>query len=662
MLLAILLVAACMGGGMLLKTFLPRFDGLPLCLILACAFLLLCVVNRAGAVSFARRRFGMSAEERSQWLQDERTAAAEADPDVLIRELGAVSLLPVSLMILYWVLALSMSLGWGMASVSPEVKLIASPLFCYLLFMPIFRRIQLTRERLHKTALVPEDDMKQIHALAQKAAHAAGLLGKVRLELNFDADIAIKRYGRIYLVFLGTRALAVMSEDELYAAILRECLYYADPKLDRTLHRYDRFASLGAARPRMGTYLFDVFYAPADVYMEWVMIYYKLAVSRKVDGMAAAYLRREGYAPASLSARIKQDMWEYFDHEWYRHLTESVYAHADTPTDYEFAICDAYRKAMEARYPTWLRLVTHGLPRQYYVGVSLEEHGRMLCVNPEELPDTPVFPSIDTPLGRECMRPTIQASPATIARYQKARHDHYEKPCEIIAAWEAGAQNQPSYELSPILNAYLSLHRTRDVEMLCDRILEDEPDFAHALYFKGCCLLQRYETEGIDCIYRAIDINKNYMDDGFDLIESYCRLMGLSDERQTLLRRQENTLEAHAAEHDDAATLRPSDHLVKETELDAELPAMLDYMAAAGGGCIARIYLVRKVISDDFFTSAFVIAFAPDAAREDMDAAYSAIFHYLDAADWQYSLFIYDRNIAEALRKVPDSLIWERDS
>ena len=92
------------------------------------------------------------------------------------------------------------------------------------------------------------------------------------------------------------------------------------------------------------------------------------------------------------------------------------------------------------------------------------------------------------------------------------------------------------------------------------------------------------------------------------------------------------------------------------------LPDILAYMEQVSEGCIREIYLVRKVISQDFFSSVFVLNLEYGADREAADRAYTAIFNYLDAypVDWQFSLFIYDRRTEAAVKRVEGSLVWEK--
>jgi hypothetical protein len=152
------------------------------------------------------------------------------------------------------------------------------------------------------------------------------------------------------------------------------------------------------------------------------------------------------------------------------------------------------------------------------------------------------------------------------------------------------------------------------------------------------------------------------MKDGFEMVEEYCTLCGLTDEHETFLRRAEVQMSAHAYNHNEAGELNPHDRLVKEEELGDMLPDILAYMEQVSEGCIREVYLVRKVISEDFFTSVFVLNFEYGADREAIDRAYTAIFNYLDAypVDWQFSLFVYNRMTEAAVKRIEGSLVWTK--
>jgi hypothetical protein len=249
--------------------------------------------------------------------------------------------------------------------------------------------------------------------------------------------------------------------------------------------------------------------------------------------------------------------------------------------------------------------------------------------------------------------------------YKTAREREYLEPLRIVEAYETAPEGYSTPELSPVINAYRDLCRYDEAEALCDAIMERETNpfaLAHAIYFKGMCMIHRYETEGIDLIYRAIDLNKNYMHDGFEIVEEYCTLCGLTDEYATFRHRAEIQISAHAYNQEGASYLLATDHLEREEALGDMLPDILGYMEQAADGCIRQVYLVRKVVSEDFFTSAFVVNFEYGISEEQMRRVYSAIFNYLDAypVDWQFSLFLYDRQTERAVLRVEGSLVWEK--
>ena len=91
------------------------------------------------------------------------------------------------------------------------------------------------------------------------------------------------------------------------------------------------------------------------------------------------------------------------------------------------------------------------------------------------------------------------------------------------------------------------------------------------------------------------------------------------------------------------------------------LEDILPHILSGDGVCVNQIYLVRKVISPDLFTSAFVLFFSPDATEEQRDAVLNQTFLYLDTcSDWQFSLF--DRRDVPRVKldSIPGSCVYTR--
>ncbi|MBP3666081.1 MAG: hypothetical protein J6K29_03405 [Clostridia bacterium] len=661
--------------GIGLRHLLPDFDGLPLFLLLALALTVACAANRTAAKVFARNHFGMRPEERRE-MYDRHLEECKRDPEAVLARYKDMEAVPLFMLILYFVLVFAIGTAAGLCLYEncDLIHLAAGGtgimLTLPLGFMPIFRMAQQLPKPLNRNSLVPVGILPQLEAMAKKAADTAGVKGTIRLELTRDCDCDVNRFGSTYVVFLGTRLLTALTEEEVYQAMLSSFDFFARPKAYREILRRHRLGELGAADIRLMTCVFDWFFSYADVTLEWEYDLYLTACKLRNDRLSDCRIREAGDPAAAVSGMCKRAMWRYFVFEA-NELIPTLFYEPETPEHpHEWDVCHAFRKGLDTRHEAWTELLSKELrPASNLRYPTFRESWPSLLPD-ADAPSVSVWvPDLNTPYGKEVAR-ALDMVEATIRQeitpyYEAARRREYLEPLAIVEAYEKDPTAYTTPELSPVINAYRDLGRMAEAEALCDTILETEKNpfaQAHAVYFKGMRMLHRYETEGIDLIYRAIDLNKNYMKDGFELVEEYCTMCGLADEYETFLRRAETQMSAHAANHEDAASLKPADHLIPEKELGDMLPDILSYMEKVSEGCIREIYLVRKVISEDFFSSVFVINFEYGAPQERMRRAYEAIFNYLDAypVDWQFSLFLYDRETEAAVKRVEGSLVWQK--
>lgn len=77
--------------------------------------------------------------------------------------------------------------------------------------------------------------------------------------------------------------------------------------------------------------------------------------------------------------------------------------------------------------------------------------------------------------------------------------------------------------------------------------------------------------------------------------------------------------------------------------------------------CIKRVFLVRKTISEDFFTSVFVPDLKDGTDAERRATVYHRVFSKLDTDedDWQYSLFEYSDVRGVGIERIPGCCVWE---
>jgi hypothetical protein len=91
------------------------------------------------------------------------------------------------------------------------------------------------------------------------------------------------------------------------------------------------------------------------------------------------------------------------------------------------------------------------------------------------------------------------------------------------------------------------------------------------------------------------------------------------------------------------------------------LESILNYMMSVGQDRIERVFLMRKIITDEFFSSVFVVSFLEGTTEETVGQIMHKIFLHLDnrPEDWQFSLFELDLHTSAAVQNVPGCCVYE---
>ena len=90
------------------------------------------------------------------------------------------------------------------------------------------------------------------------------------------------------------------------------------------------------------------------------------------------------------------------------------------------------------------------------------------------------------------------------------------------------------------------------------------------------------------------------------------------------------------------------------------LDSILSYISEISEDSIENIYLVKKIISDSFFSSAFIIKFKVETKSDVIDDVMEKIFNHLDTRpeDRQFSLFLYNDINIKIVDKVKNCCVY----
>lgn len=163
-------------------------------------------------------------------------------------------------------------------------------------------------------------------------------------------------------------------------------------------------------------------------------------------------------------------------------------------------------------------------------------------------------------------------------------------------------------------------------------------------------------------LYTAIAGNSNFIEEAMDQIGSFCCLMGLEKELEEYRGKALELAQRQKDEFSGLDMLTRRDNLSQEHLPEGMLEGILAYIGSISQDSIEKIFLVRKTITDQFFTSAFVIRFRPETPEDTKREVLHKIFRYLDTStDWQFSLFDEAEIPKGTVERVEDSCVFERE-
>ncbi len=525
-----------------------------------------------------------------------------------------------------------------------------APLFvCFMIISGATLRIRLkTPEKIFEEdkTYVSENDYPVLYDLAKKAAVATGCTTKIKIAILDDFNAGSANINNTISIQLGALLLNVLSEDELYCVLLHEFSHIKDEVNREKINDYYQYIcdvhnySITNTYSSITRHLFTFI----DVYFN---VHYKLylyAISLVREGAADEAMSIYGNNEIAASSLVKIKYYELYDWEkgTYDAPCNMLSEEYDTNSLNNEVI--KFKKAIQLNAEKWNELINKEILSRSATHPTLKMRLERLGVNELRI----LYPESSKEYVSDCKK-AIEYVSSLIAQQSKESYEEYRKyyyteSKELVEKWENNGRHIIAEEYSDVCDALRRLGRNTEAFELCENAIKilDDVGSCYAHFMKGCFLLHSFDEAGIDYIYRAIETNHNYIDEGLEVIGHFCCLTGQDDQLEIYRERaialaQENEI------YSEANVLNKKDKLSIEVLPEGMLEDILEHISSECSDNIDKIYLVRKTITDNFFTSAFVIKMTPDT---DDDTRYKILhkaFNYLDTcSDWQFSLFDYE--------------------
>ena len=641
------------GGAEMLSLFKGIGD---ICWALAVAAI---AVNVWGLQRFRRRYQQMNAKQMSEFLLSHREQASRTAAEKL-RLLCSIrrGTNAYALVLLLLGIVLGVCFGCTVRKVSYAVSALL------ILVSAQQLPIRATKaELMDWQNLLSEQEYPRLYQVANQAARETGWTGAVALQVRPDNAASISLLNQTAVVSLGAPVLRLLTREELYALLLHEFSHVsADNKVEIQATNYLDFLRRGRSSDTFSL-LSGAFYAWSDEAYEMNFELYQYAASISTEQAADRAMAKLPEAAASSLLKLK-----YFDlYLWEAEAKDGKPAYESVQEDVIREQLADFQKVLPARKADWNDLTKREIEARNATHPTI--WSRIQALGLKELPEA-AFPA-QGDYGAECEKAIVymdeQLTEFTRLHFEEEHRIQYLEPKKDVEAWEAAGCPVVAEEYADVVKMLHQLGRTSDAIALCNcAIGELQPiAAAYAYFIRGAWRLRRYDADGLQDLYTAIELNNNFIDSALDVIGTFCTLTGMQQELETYREKALELAQRQRDEFSETGRLTRKDTLSTEHLPEGMLEDILSHIQAVSQDSIDRIYLVHKTISDTFFTSAFVIQFRPETGEDVQRDVLHQIFCYLDTcSDWQFSLFEYQEIPRGLVERVPDSCVyqWENEA
>ena len=542
---------------------------------------------------------------------------------------------------------------------------VAVMFYGFFLYMCAVSRLRLpTPQKVYEDSksFVHADEYPVLYGLARKAATAVGCKGDIKIFLWDDHTAAIGTESGYYCLYLGVACLSRFSEQEFYNILLHEFRHATYEKQHKArVEQYYRWLDQGG-NPHYLSHLARHLFIFGDALYHFNHLLYSYAASISIETQADQAMAQYGDPKAAASALIKLRYADYYEWEQIIYDEESIYAPEQADPNHLTHRLAQLEKVTATQKEHWNKLIDVEILSRSASHPTTKMRLDALGVSTYETLPT----DRDTPYALEVQK-AVQRLDAQLyeswsKEYTENRSEIYLKNLNTVEAWEQQGKPLVAEQYADIVGALRQLRRSSEADALCCRAIETFSDAAadYAHFVHGCFLLCKYDDAGLEHIYRAIAGNSNYLEEGLELIGQFCCMTG---NREALEQYRQKSVELAQQEQDlyrHIGTLEKNDRLSKENLPEGMLEDILKYILSIEGGHVSHVYLVRKTISEDFFTSAFVIRFRIGTDEEAEDEIMHKIFNYLDTCSrWQFSLFRYTEVISAKVDQIEGSCVYQ---
>ncbi len=512
--------------------------------------------------------------------------------------------------------------------------------------------------------MLDREQFQTLYALADKAALTLGYNKDIQILISIDCNAGVVSDGEKCVIQLGINLLHILSDDELYEVFLHEFAHIVSKS--EKVRRVERYLNMITDRDDMREpgFIMNLFLGLDSLFVINYMLY-QYASSLIDELQADSAMMKHGDAEAAVSMLLKLHYSEMYEYSKGNADEPSVFASEQLERGEVKDTIEAFKSAIAAHADEWNRYAENEILANNATHPTFKMRMEALEIYDIKTVDRDSSESYKKEMLLALDICEDYLYEAVKDEYDKLRKERYIEPLDRVNSWIEGGRKISAETYADIVSDLRSLGRNTEAMEVCNRAIEELPHHSalYAYYMVGCSRLANFDRSGIEYIYTAIEENMNFFEEGMEMIGNFCCKTGYTEGLCEYRRRAVELAQKEKDEDRHAGTISSNDELVSKHLPDGMLENILEFIRSQDSGIIDKVYLVRKVISPTFFTSAFIIHFY-GGTDEQRGQIMHSIFRFLDGypVDWQFSLFDRDHCMDVKLDSIEGSLVYKKNT
>lgn len=494
-----------------------------------------------------------------------------------------------------------------------------------------------------------------LHETARQAADAVGYEGNIRIFIGNEGLGIFSLQGSENLV-LGIPETFLLTREELKQALIHEFAHVVQAdtaqslRFNRELARWD--ASKGSILTIWGTVFLWI---PQDILRREFAFYQNLSTIYR-EQQADETVVKVGSPQEHINGLAKGYTWAMFFEHPLREVSYDLFAMETPCPNYYSFLVELYQKYLAQKEDHWRAILARELESKFDSHPIFRVRMKNAGITEYDLhtvePD-PAFAAELTKFCKHCDALALKGYPQE--DYDRDRQTEYFERKELIdEAYAVTDFDEVSVERRLDYAMALAVVDPEKQKTVLNSILAQEPENNYAVWLLAQALYREDDEDCVELLYKAAQLNNNYVQSAFSCIANYAVRAGREDIREAYREQILDQVQQSVELDDELGRLDSKDRLSRN-----DLPEKAQVDAAVfqrGGEHLDHVYTVRKETSDGpaYY---YLLEFAASADAQTRERVYQDIFLYLDQREEHFCLFVLeekDKLKKLILKRVPD--------